>query len=1036
MRYAIPGGMFKGLMVVSAGIVLTLASGLDSMGAPSSESGKAPAVAVEAETFQIEKGWKVIRVGQGNYTVDIVGFCHIGGERFLHAEAADATASAFKDVSVPESGDYVLWVRYEYPAFTETIFKTVVEQGGKVVAEKVMGKKDSDRLNFNDPRLRPQYDPPWGPEGTAEEPLEVKGLKAGPARIRLLAQAQSGTPGVSANRNVDLVYLTRNTEPVTLPDGKINPASWWAQGGGESALYPILNVFRDARGARWEAAVVNKGANPLSMTVNYAYNRVPWYVNEPLVKNLAPGATSEWVPLKMQDTAHFSMATFSSKEPFELRLRPIGGQPLGPWTPDADSVRLYIPPYPDWGEMPRTPMEAVDEVLAHLKATPAPGRNPTAPLAYGGWIPIGSGSQYGRKYGELYKAIGMRALPSTLQDKTAMDQMGLPLTRSAQAMAYRQHPTEENIAKVKAEFEKNGLLSHLLFFDYGDEIHFAEWVQVAMAGKQDQIPERWKAWYAKRFPGRTPPAEKPDSSAAAATAHPRLYVDSVMFYEDLAMEWVAAGNQAVKAALGPEVLCGANYAAHPFYYPSVTMYVHWFRRGAADFGRHSEYFWQTCQAGPMINGYIAEHFRAGMRYNPKAINRQYTMPHSPGNTEASFLRTAFSHMAHGAKMMDYFGIGMNECFTENHIDHRDKDRYRQIRDVNYCLGMVEDVWLQARGVPSGVALLLSESTERWDLSAVAGDRASHNMFGPDFRKTRLSYHLDRVGIWQALTFAGVSPDLVVEEDLRADRLQDYRFLVLVGDSIPAETVPALEEFVKKGGTLLATAGVGRYGAYREPNPALQALLGIESRTIEERETFFRPLQELQFLKPVGHLKGPEWTLPVLAIRERIKPVKEATVLASHQEDGSPAMIRRTLGKGAVVYLSALPGVAYLWSALQPPVVPDRANHTHRVPVNFDKGVASMLDRLVAEAGLEPLIRAGGHLIDARLEKNGKTYILPVANYNATVGQDVTLSLKMEAAPKEVLSAYRGSLKAVFEGGRVTFTVPKLGYGDLIRIAMP
>jgi hypothetical protein len=730
------------------------------------------------------------------------------------------------------------------------------------------------------------------------------------------------------------------------------------------------------------------------------------------------------------------MVTFAGKESFELRLRPLGGQPLGPWTPDGGAVRLYIPPYPGLGEEPRTPVDAVDAVLAHLKATPAPGRDPTVPLAYGGWIPIKNDSVYGRKYGELYKAIGMRALPSTLQDKAVMEQMGLPLTRSAQAMAYRQHPTAENIAKVKETFEKNGLMSQLLFFDYGDEIHFAEWVRAATGGKKEQIPERWKAWYAKRFPGRALPADQPDSTAAAAVSNPRLYVDSVMFYEDVAMEWVAAGNQAVKAALGQDVLCGAKDAAHPFYYPSVTMYVHWFRRGAADWGRHSEYFWQVCQAGPMINGYIAEHFRAGMRFNPKAINRQYTMPHSPGNTEASFLRTAFSHLAHGAKMMDYFGIGMNESFTENHIDHRDKDRYRQIRDVNHCMALVEDVWLQARGVPTGVALLLSESTERWDLAAVAGDMASHNMFGPDFRKTRLSYHLERVGLWQALTFAGVSPDLIIEEDLRADRLQDYRLLVLVGDSIPAEAVPALEQFVKAGGTLLATAGVGRYGAYREPNPPLQSLLGIESRTIEERETFFRPLQELQFLKPVGTLKGPEWTLPALAIHERITPVKDSEVLATHQDDGRPAMIRRKLGKGSIVYLSALPGVAYTWSALQPPVVPDRADHTHRVPVNFDKGASSLLDQLVAEAGLDPLVRAGGSLIDTRLEKSGKTYILPVANFNGTVGQDVTLSLKLEAAPKEVISAYRGPLKAALEGGRVTFTVPKLGYGDLIRINMP
>ncbi len=995
----------------------------------------APAVAFEAEEFQIEKGWKIIRVGEGNYTVDIIGFGHMSGERFLHAEAADATASAFKDVTVPQAGDYTLWVRYEYPAFTETIFKAVVEQGGKVVAETVMGKKDSNRLNFNDARLRPQYDPPWGPEGTAEEPLAVKGLKAGTARIRLLAQAQSGVAGVSANRNIDLIYLTGNNEAITLPDGKPNPASWWVQGGGAGALYPILNVFRDARGPRWEVAVVNQGDKPLSMNVAYAYNRVPWGAGEPLFKDLAPGATSAWVPLSKQDTVHFSMAAFASAQAFELQIRPLGGKPVGKWAPDGGSVRLYIPPYPGMGDNPRTPMEAVDAVLAHLKQVPAPGKNPTVPLAYGGWININASSEYGRKYGELYKAIGMRSLPSTLQNKAIMDQMGLPLTKSAQSMMYRQYPTAENIAKVKETFEKNGLMSQLLFFDYGDEIHFAEWVGVATGGKRDQIPQLWKDWYAKRFPGKAIPAEKPDSTAKAAQSNPRLYVDSVIFYEDLALDWVAAGNRAVKAALGPDVLCGANYAAHPFYYPSVTMYVHWFRRGAADWGRHSEYFWQVCQAGPMINGYIAEHFRAGMRSNPKAINRQYTMPHSPGNTEASFMRTAFSHLAHGSKMLDYFGIGMNECFTENHIDHRDKDRFRQIRDVNHSMALVEDVILQSQAVQSEAAILLSDSTERWDLAAVAGDQASHSMFGPEFRKTRLHYHLDRVGLWKALTFAGVSPDLVVEEDLRADRLKGYRLLFVVGDSLPVEAVPALEQFAKDGGTVVATAGVGRYGTYREANPALQALIGLESRTFEEREVFIRPLQEMQFLKPHGILVAEGWEIPALAIHERIKPVADVEVIATFKDGGSPAIISRTIGKGRVVYVSALPGVAYLWSAYQPPIVPDRADNTHKVPVNLDKGVAALVGRLLAEAGIEPPVKAEGNLIDTRLVKSGKTYMLPIANFNETVGGDVTFSLKLDGAVGEVVSAYRGKLAATTEGGRVVFTVPKLGYGDLVRIDM-
>jgi hypothetical protein len=200
----------------------------------------APAVAVEAEDFKFESGWKAIREGEGNYAADAIGFSHISGERLLHAAGTDTNASAFLDVSVPVAGAYRLWVRYEYMPFTETRFKVLVEQGGKIVAEKVMGSRDSPKTcPWSDgTKLEPQYDPPWGNEGLTEEPLDIPALAAGPARIRLLTVPQPQIPGVTANRNIDCLYLTSDTQ-----DG-------WRRQPAYQTWYGILNVFRDTRGAR------------------------------------------------------------------------------------------------------------------------------------------------------------------------------------------------------------------------------------------------------------------------------------------------------------------------------------------------------------------------------------------------------------------------------------------------------------------------------------------------------------------------------------------------------------------------------------------------------------------------------------------------------------------------------------------------------------------------------------------------------------------------------------------------------------------
>lgn len=994
------------------------------------------AVGAEAEDFKIEKGWKVMKYGEGNYMVDTVGFCHVSGETLLSLPSGESSGAAMKQLKVPSGGTYRLWVRYEYPAWTDVRFKAVVEQNGKTIAEKVMGTRESTRLLYGQYPAKAQHDPSWGPEGIAEECIDAA-LAAGDVTIKLMGVESLKLEGVAGNRNIDLVYLTND-----LTDA-------WAKAPGTN--YPLLNAFMVAIGPRWEARFTNKGNKPGVPAISYIYNRVPWYGGQPTVKEaVAPGQSSPWIPLTAQDTAHFSSVGFSfdGGQPLTVTLRPAGGGKETEYSTPDSLLSLYMPTY---AGTPIPIPEAIDAILKVLNSTKAPGKEPTQAVSYGGWTPVAQKTQAGKKYAELFKAMGMRGMPSTETDPAAFSAIGIPPTKSISIMAYRNPPTAEGIAEAAKKFPKgHPARPYLRWFDYGDEIAFSEWMALVVAGQKgqaDAIPTMFRQWLAKNRPGFK--AEdywlgawgnmdagklKPDSSAAAASEKPRLYVDSLIFYEDSAIEYVAKGKAAVKAEFGDDVLCGANYSCHPFYQPSTTMYIKWFRGGAADFGRHSEYFWQIGQPGPAINGYVAEHFRAGMRFNPKAVNRQYTMPHSPANTDASFRRTAYTHLAHGAKSLDYFGIGMNDTFTENFVDHRDRERFRAMRDVNYSMGFVEDLLPDSIAAPTGVAMLVSESTERWDFAGMAMDLAGHDLFGANFRKNRLNFHLDRFGMWQALTFAGSSPDLLIEEDLNAKLLAGYKVLFVVGDSVPASVTPALEEWVKNGGTLVATGGVGRFGMYREPNPQLEKLVGIESRKFEERDTFMRIMMELPFIKPNSAITLEGGEMPVVGNRERITPVAGAKAIGVFADDKSPAVIVREVGKGKIYYVAAQPGVSYLWSGLRnPTLVPDRGANTHTVRTEWDKAATGLIASFLKSAQVDPVVSTAPSLIDTRLIKGKGAYMLPLANYNSAVGQDVAVSVKMTEGVASVESAYSGKIEFKSEGGRISFTVPKLGYGDIIRI---
>ena len=1014
----------------------------------------APAVAVEAEDFIVERGWKPIRIGEGNYAVDIIGFIHTSGERFLHADAKDSSASAYLNVQVPVAGPYRLWVRYEYMPFTESRFKVTVEQNGKMVAEKIMGAKDNLRIAFEEQELkRAQYDPPWGNEGIDEELLEVPALAAGPARLRLTTVEQPQIPGKTADRNIDCLYLTSDTKDAWRQEYKLN-------------YYRILEAFMRTVGARYEVQYTNLSENPADFNAWQSSNREPWYgrPNEAIAQQVAPGASSGWLPLEIHDTAHTCPFWFvGSVQPFKVAVRAIGTTVPEETVISADAnAGIFLPPYPGKGEKALGVLKAQQRILAAVQAAPAPGKVPILPLCYGMCMDFTQDTQYSRNYAQLFAAIGMRntGFPTDIALKN-LQLVGLGPTKSETADygQYRWPPTPDNIATAKETMIKPGALPFVRWYSYGDEISFGEWFAYMAAEKQqmlkndkltpqEMIRPLWQQWLKANRPGYKPADYwraswgklditklHPDSSAEAAVEKPKLYVDSTIFYENVSIDWVAQGAKAVKQALGPDVLCGANYSCYPYYYPHSTMYIKWFRRGAADYGCHSEYFWQLGQVTPMVNGFVSEHFRAGMRFNPKAINRQYTMPHSPGNTDADFRRTAFTHLAHGCKNLDFFGIGMNESFTENYIDFRDTARWVAIRDITHSMGLVEDILESSQVVPSKVALLVSDSTERWDHAKIANDNFDYT--ARNFRNDRLTFHQDRVGIYTTLTFAGSAPDIVVEEDLfNPIVMRDYRVLFLVGDAIPSSVVPALEKWVKAGGVLFATAGVGRYGMYHEPNPAMQQLLGLAQCSITERDTFMRTSQELPFLKPITQVVGKGWQFPALAYRERFKPVKGAQVLATFKDDNAPAMIMRSLGKGKVYFLAALPGLAYLWTGLTNPIwVPDRAIGVHRDVTNYDPAAAQLLSMPLAAAGVQPQIVTPGY-IDTRLIRGKGAFILPLANYNKPNDQPVTITLRPPANAGTLVSvesAFCKQVPAKVENGCWVITLPKLGYGDMVRI---
>ena len=169
-----------------------------------------------------------------------------------------------------------------------------------------------------------------------------------------------------------------------------------------------------------------------------------------------------------------------------------------------------MPPYAGKGDQPVTPEEEIDAILHDLEKNKAPGKKPTRPLCYGGWMPLGLDNAYGRKYAQLYAALGFRSLhpahsgPAVLKN---LAEVGIEPTRSYSISGYRNPPLPAEIERAKLELMRSGLGKYVRWFDYGDEIAFSEWMEILvqhavksakLAGEtykpEEVASSMWRAW--------------------------------------------------------------------------------------------------------------------------------------------------------------------------------------------------------------------------------------------------------------------------------------------------------------------------------------------------------------------------------------------------------------------------------------------------------------------------------------------------------------------------------------------------------------
>lgn len=341
---------------------------------------------------------------------------------------------------------------------------------------------------------------------------------------------------------------------------------------------------------------------------------------------------------------------------------------------------------------------------------------------------------------------------------------------------------------------------------------------------------------------------------------------------------------------------------------------------------------------------------------------------------------AYSALAQGCKVFFFWTYGPTFIGTENYWSDL-RSEYDGIAKVGRALQQAEDVLFDARPVRDPVAVLYSVSHDMWHTD----DPAS-------FVEMRLT--------WHALRHLGYQPDFLREEDVEAGRLRDYRVLYLCGQCITRRSAEAIDRWVRDGGVVYLSAGAATRDECFEPHvpafaaavwPADAALRMVkEKHTCNERVDLprIRPLATARF-----DLGGRSEDIRVLVCRLNLQPRGADAQRIASFDDGAPAAAIVSHGKGKVVALGLLPGLAYS---------PFRVNQTtldEKWPGGPRRAIALPLET----AGLRPVAAADVPVVEASLLTGAAGSALVLVNYTYEPIARLRVTLRGRPMPSRAVS---------------------------------
>ena len=298
--------------------------------------------------------------------------------------------------------------------------------------------------------------------------------------------------------------------------------------------------------------------------------------------------------------------------------------------------------------------------------------------------------------------------------------------------------------------------------------------------------------------------------------------------------------------------------------------------------------------GAWALGYLNAIFRGGIGDRTDVDLRALITP-----SDDNYLRLkAYSSIGQGAKSLFFWTYGPTHIGTENYWSDL-RSEYDGIAKVTQALAQSEEVIAAAQPVRDPVALLYSVSHDLWHTD----DPAS-------FVENRLT--------WTAIRQLGIQPDIIREEDVEAGKLARYKVLYVTGQCLTRKAAAQIDEWIRKGGVVYLAGGAATRDEFYTPFvPAFaKTVWPADAATafVKEQGHRYNERGDLSTITPLTTAKvtagGQTFDMKVIGCRLNLKDGLPANALLAIYADGKPAGASVSYGRGTVVAVGFLPGLAY------------------------------------------------------------------------------------------------------------------------------